>query len=432
MKNIFKTIIFKILELEARVVLVRFKPKIIAISGTVGKTTTKDMIYWGLKDAVKVRKNYKSMNSEIGVPLTILDLKTGWNDPKAWLKNICIGFWRMIHNPEFPEWLVLETGIDRPGDMKKLTSWLKPDIAVITALGKVPAHVEYFESPEKVMAEEGSLVFAVKENGAVILNADDENVLKLKSKLEVRTYTYSLINKSDVMASNYEIVYEDHKPAGVVYKVNYDGNVIPVKINGAIGEPVVYSSLPAICAAIFMDISILKVGESFSNYEPTPGRMNVINGEDGAVIIDDSYNASPLAVQSALNVLNELRVHHGAKKIAVLGDMLELGKFSAKEHRGIGELIASLKIDILVTVGFRAEAIAEEAHKNGFPINKIFTFRESVDAISKCMEFLKEGNIILVKGSQGARMEKIVRELVADDVDVMNRLVRQESAWEDR
>jgi UDP-N-acetylmuramoyl-tripeptide--D-alanyl-D-alanine ligase len=433
MKTIFKKIIYKILEIEARLVLKRFKPKIIAITGTVGKTTTKDAIYEGLKNSVSIRKNEKSLNSDVGVPLTILDLKTGWNNPWLWIKNVCLGFSRIFHNKNFPEWLVLETGIDRPNDMKKLTSWLKPDIAVVTAFGEVPVHVEFFDSIDALKEEQSLLAFVVKEGGKVILNADDDYVLRLKNKLNSEVYTYSIENESDVRATNYEITYEKEThgfPNGIVFKVNYDGNSVPINILGVVGKPVVYSVLPVIACAVAMDISVLEVGESLRSLKPTPGRMNLLKGKNEILILDDSYNASPTAVLSALETLKNIKIN--GKKIFAFGDMLELGRFSANEHRKIGEAVIDAKIDYFITVGFRSKISAEEAIKLGMPVEKVFNFRTSLEVVDTLKEILKGEDVLLVKGSQGTRMEKIVRELICDEIDPLTQLVRQEKDWEDR
>jgi UDP-N-acetylmuramoyl-tripeptide--D-alanyl-D-alanine ligase len=433
MKKLFKICIIKILEWQARLVILRFKPKIIAVTGTVGKTTTKDAIYEGLKNSVSIRKNEKSLNSEFGVPLTILDLKSGWNSPLFWIKNVLIGFSRFIYNPNFPECLVLETGIDRPNDMKKLTRWLKPDIAIITAFGKIPVHVEHFDSIEAVKEEKSLLAYAVKEGGKVILNADDEDVLKLKSKLNCEVYTYSIQSESDVRATNYEITYQKENikwPNGIVFKVNYDGNSVPVNILGAVGEPLVYSSLPAIACGIVMNIPIVKIGESLVNLKPTPGRMNLLKGKKDFLIIDDSYNSSPTASHSALNVLKNIKKVN--KKILVFGDMLELGRFSANEHRKIGEMVAECKFDYFITVGFRSKISSDEAIKLGMSPEQVFNFRTSLEAVDTLKEILNTGDILLVKGSQGMRMEKIVKELVSDQVNIENELVRQEKDWEVR
>lgn len=145
MKEFFKNKIIKILEWQAKAVLSKYNPRIIAITGSVGKTSTKDAVFLVLNKFFKVRKSEKSFNSEFGVPLTILGCKSGWNNPWLWLKNIVWGFYMMIFNIDYPEWLVLEIGADKPGDIREISSWLKSDVVVLTKIAEIPAHIEFFK-----------------------------------------------------------------------------------------------------------------------------------------------------------------------------------------------------------------------------------------------------------------------------------------------
>ena len=153
MKNLFKSIVVNILVFESKILLRRHHPTIIAITGSVGKTSMKDAIYSILKRHYSTRKSEKSFNSDIGVPLTVLGLPNAWNNPFLWLKNIIDGFFVAFFSKDYPEYLILETGIDRPGDMSKLTSWMKPDFVVLTRLPDIPVHVEYFSDPQAVIDE---------------------------------------------------------------------------------------------------------------------------------------------------------------------------------------------------------------------------------------------------------------------------------------
>mgnify|MGYP001594862453 FL=1 len=189
MKAVLKKIIVWLLTLEAKVVLARFKPKIVAITGSVGKTSAKDAIYAVLTTKFSARKSEKSFNSEIGAPLTILGLPNGWNNPLAWLVILVSGalvlFWR-----KYPDLLVLEIGADRPCDIKNLASWIKPEVVVITRFAKVPVHVEFFASPRQVIEEKMNLVRALKENGILILNGDDDDILEAQSEIRQKAVFY--------------------------------------------------------------------------------------------------------------------------------------------------------------------------------------------------------------------------------------------------
>jgi len=177
MKSFFKSIVAVVLEFLARAVLRKYKPKIVAVTGSVGKTTTKDAIYTVLAENGRfVRKSEKSFNSEIGLPLTILGCANAWSNPFHWLVNFLKGLFLIIFRWTYPNILMLEIGADRPGDIERVTKWLKPNIAVLTRMGKVPVHVEYFSSPEAVRREKSFLAAAAlseKEGGKVVLNIDD-------------------------------------------------------------------------------------------------------------------------------------------------------------------------------------------------------------------------------------------------------------------
>ena len=190
MKEIFKKIITLFLQWEARLVLKKYKPKIIAVTGSVGKTSTKDAIFTVMSGGFFVRRSEKSFNSEIGVPLTILGCKNAWSNPFLWVRNLFEGFMLVVLKNHYPKWLVLEVGADRPGDIKNISKWLKPDVVVVTAFPDVPVHVEYFDSPDEIAEEKEYLVDALKPEGVLILNYDDEKVRALKDKYEYTTLTF--------------------------------------------------------------------------------------------------------------------------------------------------------------------------------------------------------------------------------------------------
>jgi UDP-N-acetylmuramoyl-tripeptide--D-alanyl-D-alanine ligase len=433
MKQVIKKIIFKILEIEARLVLLRYRPKIIAVTGTVGKTATKDAIYTALSSQFHVRKNKKSLNSEIGVPLTILGLETGWNNPIIWFRNIFLGALQIIYRPHYPKWLVLETGVDHPGDMKKTASWLRPNVAVFTAFAKVPSHVENFDSPEHVMQEKSKLMDYLRDDGVVILNADDENVLKLKKRSKHKVYTFGQNQGSDLIATNQSIIYENNIPTGMSFKIEYEGNTVPVNLNNIIGDQFAYPILAAMTVGVSLGLSVVPMATALSGeMKIAPGRMNLIKGKNDSVIIDDSYNASPIAMNKAVQVLGQVQAT--GKKVAVLGDMLEIGHFSANEHRKIGSLVVNNKIDYLITVGLHSELIAEQAREDGMFSATIFSYKnsDSSELSEKISEFLEPGNIILVKGSQGIRTEKIVKQIMNEPDRANELLARQEKEWQNR
>ena len=158
MRNLFKKIVAYLLRKESELVLWRYRPKIVAITGSVGKTSTKDAVYAVLAKVTHVRKSEKSFNSEIGLPLTILGVRNAWNNPFLWLENLCRGLWLFLWPHKYPKWLVLEVGVGKPGDMKKTASWLKSDVVIITAIGETPVHIEFFNSRKHLIEEKSSLI----------------------------------------------------------------------------------------------------------------------------------------------------------------------------------------------------------------------------------------------------------------------------------
>lgn len=429
MKEIFKKIIIFILKLESKMVLKRFKPKIIGVSGSVGKTSTKDAIFSALSGSLHIRKNQKSFNSEIGVPLTILGLENGYHNLFKWLMNIFEGF-LVLFNKKYPKWLVLELGTDHPKDMDKLISWIKIDIAVFTRFPKMPVHVEYFSSPKELNDEDKKMIKGLKKDGHAILNADDSLIMEIKNEIKSRVITYGIDLDADIKASNIEIIYENKYPVGINFKVNFGNNSMPFKILGVLGKQHIYPILIAFACGILNKIDVVKMLNSITNYISAPGRMKILKGINNSTIIDDSYNSSPVAVEEALKVLSKIK--NTKSKIVVLGDMSELGRYTANEHKIIGKLICDLKFDYLLTIGKRAEFIVEEALISGMEKEKVFSFETHEKLIFKLKELLDKGSIVLIKGSQTMRMEKIVKEVIENKEKAKELLVRQEDFWIDK
>ena len=186
MKDTFKKIIIYILIFEAKLVLWKYKPRVVAITGSVGKTSTKDAVYAVFSKFTYVRKSDKSFNSEIGLPLTILGVPNGWNSPKVWIRNIFKGLWLILAPHKYPKWLILEVGVGKPGDMARTASWLKTDAVIMTAIGETPVHIEFFESRKQLIEEKAGLIKTLRRDGLLILNADDEAIFEMKSKSKKR------------------------------------------------------------------------------------------------------------------------------------------------------------------------------------------------------------------------------------------------------
>ncbi|MFZ3015715.1 MAG: Mur ligase family protein [Minisyncoccia bacterium] len=426
-KTTFKKTISYILKKESQLVLWKYKPKVVAITGSVGKTSTKDAVYAVISSVSYVRKSEKSYNSEIGLPLTILGCPNGWNDPYVWLKNILKGLWLFIWPHKYPKWLILEVGIGKPGDMKQTASWLKSDVVIITAIGETPVHIEFFNSRNHLIKEKSGLIKTLKKDGILILNSDDEAVLDMKTKTKNRVVTYGFKEGADVLGSEDTIFYSDEgMPKGIIFRIDQGGSSLPVIIDGVFGRNHIYASLAALAVSFGLKLNMINAVNSLRRYEVPSGRMCLLAGINDSVIIDDTYNSSPFACASALKTLGEIKLK--GRKIAVLGDMLELGKHTEEAHKNIGQ-IAKEYADILIVVGVRAKAIKAGALDVGMKEKNIFEFDNSREAGEFLKTFIKKGDSILIKGSQGVRMERAVGAILQDQENKNKLLVRQDKEW---
>lgn len=427
-----------IFEGEAKLVLRKYKPRIIAVAGSVGKTSAKDAIFTVIRRPLVARKSMKSFNSEIGVPLTILDCPNARSNPLLWLNNLIRGLALLLARVHYPKWLVLEIGASRPGDIRRVAGWLRPDAVVMTRFGDVPAHVEFFKSAKDLFEEKSEIVKSLKKTGVLILNADDERVLSLRDKVKAKVITFGFSNEAMFRASNVQITYENDRPFGTTFKLEYDGNLFPVTMRGVLGIQSVYSALTAIALGAYLKINIVDSINALSVHDSPPGRMQVVEGLKGSVIIDDTYNSSPVAAEAAVNVLGDIKIAGGddaskkrgrrGRKIAILGDMLELGKFAIEEHKKLGAAVGVVA-DLLLAVGPRAKYIAEGAVDAGLSEKNILEF-ENAQAAGKYLEsILGEGDVVLIKGSQAMRMERAVEEVMAHPEKADQLLVRQEEKW---
>lgn len=429
MRTFFKTLVITILTFEAKIMLKRAKPIVIAVTGSVGKTSTKDAIFTVLKDTYRTRKSQKSFNSEIGVPLSILALPNAWDSVWGWTQNIIDGFFIAFFSRQYPQVLVLEMGVDRPGDMAKVTSWVKPDIVVVTRLPDVPVHVEYFGTPEAVVAEKMTLVTALKPDGVFIFNNDDPKLQAVAKEVRQKSFGFSRYLPSHFTTQNDTIIYHDDVPIGMSFQLVHVSEQVTIRIEGSIGAQHNYTVAAAAAVGHHLGVPLQTIATALQGHVSAPGRMQIIPGLKSTIIIDDTYNASPAAMELALQTLGEVR---GAKrKIAVLGDMMELGQYSSAEHERIGALVPKFA-DILLTLGVRSRKIAEGALEHGMSEKVIWQYDDVARAGRELQALLQPGDVILVKASQSIRAERVVEEVMAEPERASTLLARQDSAWQSR
>ncbi len=376
------------------------------------------------------RKSEKSFNSDIGVALTILGLHNGWNSPLAWAKNIIDGLLQVVFGGEYPKVLVLEMGVDRPGDMKPFTAWIRPHIVVLTRLPEVPVHVEYFSSPQQVIEEKMTLVHALRPQGTLLFNADDPKIISAIKQVNVQALGFGHADNAHFHASQESLLYKGDTLFGTSFTLrNISGEEGQVEVHGAVGTQHTYAYSAAVGVASILDIALPVATIALQSHVPPQGRMRLFDGINGSRIIDDTYNSSPTACEHALSTLAQVETK--GKKIAILGDMLELGQFSVQEHERVGRLVPKTA-DVLVTVGVRARAIAETALNEGFSQEQVHQFDDADSALASVRSLVFEGDVILVKASQGIRAERITAELLRDKARDSGELVRQDTMWQIR
>ncbi|MDQ5962498.1 MAG: UDP-N-acetylmuramoyl-tripeptide--D-alanyl-D-alanine ligase, partial [Patescibacteria group bacterium] len=407
MKELIKPLIIYLLTLEAKLVLKKRKPFIIGITGNLGKTSTKDAIYAVMKDHFNVRRSEKSMNSEFGVPLTILGEMSGWSSPIKWSLTLFRGLF-IPWSENYPTHLVLEIGADRPGDIKSITEWVKPDITIVTQFGQVPVHIEFFKNRDEIIKEKGYLVEALKHTGVFIYNKDDHDAEHLLPKTLGRKVSVGVHEEADIKAEGIRMY--GNPMQGTEAEVVVLGKKYHLVLPEVVGKSPVYAALPALAVARELAIPIEIACASLRDADKPKGRMRLLSGMQGSVLIDDTYNASPKATEHGLETLASLDMQ---RKIAVLGDMLELGHHTKEEHYKMGK-IAAKSCHKLFTVGIRARGIAEGALDAKMLDENIMQCDSSIEAGKELVKILRPGDVVYLKGSQGVRMERAAKMILAE------------------
>ena len=408
-----KKFVQRLLARKAKNLIEKHKPIIIGVTGSVGKTTTRNAIATILSTKFDVAQNIKNYNNEFGLPLTILGKISPKRSVFGWLSVL-------LSSPaQLPKIFVLEYGVDHPGDMKYLCDIVSPSIAVMTAIS--PVHAENFATVESLLEEKAHLLECVPQTGICLLNADDQRVLGASQHCTAPTVTYGFNAQADVRASDYQVWTRDDysfEPGEVFSQVSVnvqtqDETAFTLSLENMLGKANVTAVLAAVAVAKHLGMSQEEVLEGVKHLKTEPGRMNPIAGIKGSLIIDSTYNAAPASTASALDVLKEFEVVEGSKKIAVLGTMAELGKYSVDAHRQIGMRAAEVA-DLLVTVGEPMLDARHGAIEAGMPEDQTEHFADAVEAGRWLDAHVKKGDIVLIKGSRSMRMERAVKDIMAE------------------
>ncbi len=420
--------LIKALRIMAVLVLKKYNPKVVSITGSVGKTSAKEAVFVVLAGKFRVRKNEKNYNNEIGVPLTIIGAESGMRSLKKWLKVFWKWFLLMIFPAEYPEILILEMGADRPGDINYLTNFIKSRVGVLTEISS--SHIEFFKTLDEIVKEKSTLLKKMDEKSLAIINIDNPHIAKIKNQIKTRIITFGFSNEAKIRATDVSFIYsDDDMIRGISFKLNYDGNSVPVRLNGILAKHQIYAALIGVAVGIEFGLNLVEISELLFAFSSPCGRCRLLEGIKNSNIIDDTYNSSPSATLAALEVLQNIKA---ARRIAVLGDMLELGNEIETEHREVGRKIFETKIDLVFVLGKRMKFAIEELERHDFPKENIFYFENHEFLGKKLQKEIREGDLVLIKGSQGMRMEKIVEEIMADPMKAENILCRQNQEWKEK
>ncbi len=352
-----------------------YKIPVIAITGSVGKTSTKDIIANVVSQKYKTLKTIGNNNNNIGLPFTILKLQ----DEEA---------------------MVLEMGMNHFGEIRLLTNIAKPNICVITNIGT--SHIGNLGSRQNILKAKLEILEGT-ENPTIIINNDNDLLHKWQeeNKNEKNIITYGIEEKSNLNAK--EIILKE-SGSEFTCKIQEKDEKINVPVGG---EHFILNSLCAICVGKELGIEPDKIKKGIEEFELTKKRMEIIETKTGIKIINDSYNASLESIKASLKYLSSL---DGNRKIAVLGDILELGEYAEKLHKKVGEEIPKSKIDILICRGENAKYIVEEAEKLGMPKEKIYYLKSNEEIVEKIKEIAKPKDIILLKASNGMKFFDIAEK----------------------
>jgi UDP-N-acetylmuramyl pentapeptide synthase len=438
MKEFFKRIVIFTISSLAHIQYLISKPLVIGITGSVGKTSTREAIYMLLysvygDSAIQAQKNY---NGDIGLPLTFLQKKTGFSNPIEWFKIIFTSineiFISLIKknrgNSNYPKYIVAEYGVDHPGEMDDQLKVALPDIAVVTKIALV--HTQEFGSINNIVTEKGKIIKCLSKESIAILNYDDVNVRKLGKNTRAKRIFFGRQQKGvDIGFSGLKETTNGIE-LNIHDSVNRKKEKLTIKILGSYGA---YIILPAIAIGIQFGRPLKEIVGILKEYKPPKGRMRILPGIINSIIIDGSYNASPVTMSAAIQTS---RIFKKMNRILFLGDMRELGKLESDEHKKIAKLIKKYG-NYAVLVGPLMERYTKvELLKLGYPPDRIFTTLDSTEAgryISKIIKSSKDRTVVICKGSQNnIRLEKGIKLFFDPKGNAHNELTRQDDQWIDR
>ncbi len=303
---------------------------------------------------------------------------------------------------------IFESDLSEPKEIEKFSFLLKRSqlpILVVTHIGDILADKDFFAGDREETLQIRKLAKILPDRAFLILNFDDETVREIENESLAHSLTYGFQERADFRASDINL-----NLTGTNFKVNYEGNIVPFWLKNLFGKEQIYSALTAICLGVVKNINLVEISQALGTYESLPGKMRLIKGIKDSSVLDDSENATLFSMIEGLEILGKIEVEGG--KIAVLGDVLGIGKYTIEAHETIGEKVARVN-GLLFTVGSRARFIAQGAKNKGMPEQNIFQFDNIKEAKKALQKEIKKGDLILVDGSKEMRMSEIVEEIKA-------------------
>ncbi|HVP79488.1 MAG TPA: UDP-N-acetylmuramoyl-tripeptide--D-alanyl-D-alanine ligase [Thermodesulfobacteriota bacterium] len=351
---------------------------VVALTGSNGKTTTKEMIGACLETTFPILKTKGNLNNLIGVPQTLLGLT------------------------EKERIVVLEMGMNVPGEIRRLTEIAEPDVGLITNIQRV--HLEGLGSLERLKEEKGELFRRMRRDGTILVNQDDPRVVDLANDYPGQRITFGMDHPAEVMAKEIRL----GGAQGTSFTLLLEGEAMEIALP-LLGRHFVPDALCAVAIASLFGVEVEQIKKALENFRPFPMRMEVVPLKEGATLINDAYNASPYSMELALETLAEAKGE--GRAIAVLGDMLELGSFTREAHEQIGKKVGELSIDFLFAMGEEAPTLVQSAIHHGLPMKRARVVENHSEAISLLKEMIQDGDWVMVKGSRRMAMEKIAEGL---------------------
>lgn len=390
--------------------------KLVVVAGSIGKTSTKQAIATLLAQKYRVALQEGNHNTHLSAPLAILGIEYPGNIRSlgAWL-SVFAAARRRIKEPSGTDVIIAELGSDRPGDMAQFARYLRPHIAVVTAVA--PEHMEFFGTIDKVAEEE---LAAANMAELAIINRDDIDGRFAAYLTNANLTTYGTTGAAEYRFEQDDFTVEDGYKGRVIAAGYAEPILATIKVAG---EHSLRPAMGGVAVAAKLGLTPTEIKNGLAQLRPVPGRMNILRGIEGSTIIDDTYNSSPVAAASALQTLYSLQA---PQRIAILGDMNELGESSEAEHAALGRLCDPTLLAWVITVGEQSEKyLAPAARERGCQVK---SFTNAIDAGAFAHSVMETGAVVLAKGSQGGIfLEEAVKVLCVMSEEP--EIVRQSAAW---